>query len=78
MVFFLMYLKIIFLLIFINYIWKNIIRDKNIIIVILIFFIIMFIFSIVKIVKIILENFKVMRWDMVLFIIFVLRDNLLR
>lgn len=73
-----MYLKIIFLLIFINYIWKNIIRDENIIIVILIFFIIMFIFSIVKIVKIILENFKVMRWDMVLFIIFVLRDNLLR
>lgn len=73
-----MYLKIIFLLIFINYIWKNIIRDKNTIIVILIFFIIMFIFSIVKIVKIILENFKVMRWDMVLFIIFVLRDNLLR
>lgn len=73
-----MYLKIIFLLIFINYIWKNIIRDKNIIIVILIFFIKMFIFSIVKIVKIILENFKVMRWDMVLFIIFVLRDNLLR
>lgn len=73
-----MYLKIIFLLIFINYIWKNIIRDENIIIVILIFFIKMFIFSIVKIVKIILENFKVMRWDMVLFIIFVLRDNLLR